>query len=320
MVPPAMQAKSCSPSQTPLTVLEPPGQEENPPGQDTILPPRRPVPSNSVDLPKPLLLNALKVVKPCAKGMHATYYGYRWYDPLTGRWPSRDPIGEVEWVYEETGYPNIYGFCFNSPFDWVDYLGLDPYAIHARDNKKSDDNAFKDRANKGAGEKNSKPFTTGQELIAVCKSLKDISSLDIHAHGNSAGIGGQGTGNGIYIYDVGKPGVTATVEDLAKAIKNGEIDLEKGAKIRIFACQCDVFAQKLSELLKDKRPDVSVTGAEGNVAPNKNETGAKSDAKKNPDGTYQRDSKGNPVPGKFNTYQGGEKKGTSPTISYKQRS
>ena len=23
------------------------------------------------------------------------YYGYRWYDPLTGRWPSRDPIAEV---------------------------------------------------------------------------------------------------------------------------------------------------------------------------------------------------------------------------------
>jgi RHS repeat-associated protein len=23
------------------------------------------------------------------------YYGYRWYDPLTGRWPSRDPIGEI---------------------------------------------------------------------------------------------------------------------------------------------------------------------------------------------------------------------------------
>jgi RHS repeat-associated protein len=23
------------------------------------------------------------------------YYGYRYYDPVTGRWPSRDPIGEV---------------------------------------------------------------------------------------------------------------------------------------------------------------------------------------------------------------------------------
>jgi RHS repeat-associated protein len=22
------------------------------------------------------------------------YYGYRYYDPVTGRWPNRDPIGE----------------------------------------------------------------------------------------------------------------------------------------------------------------------------------------------------------------------------------
>ncbi|MEI7957239.1 MAG: RHS repeat-associated core domain-containing protein, partial [Verrucomicrobiota bacterium] len=31
------------------------------------------------------------------------YYGYRYYDPLTGRWPSRDPIGEK-------GGVNLYGF------------------------------------------------------------------------------------------------------------------------------------------------------------------------------------------------------------------
>ena len=31
------------------------------------------------------------------------YYGYRFYDPLTGRWPSRDPIGE-------DGGINLYGF------------------------------------------------------------------------------------------------------------------------------------------------------------------------------------------------------------------
>jgi hypothetical protein len=25
---------------------------------------------------------------------HVAYYGYRYYDPVAGRWPSRDPIGE----------------------------------------------------------------------------------------------------------------------------------------------------------------------------------------------------------------------------------
>ncbi|MBN8460559.1 MAG: RHS repeat-associated core domain-containing protein [Verrucomicrobia bacterium] len=48
------------------------------------------------------------------------YYGYRWYDPLTGRWPSRDPIGE-------DGGLNLYGFVGNNGLDWVAILGLDKY-------------------------------------------------------------------------------------------------------------------------------------------------------------------------------------------------
>jgi len=46
------------------------------------------------------------------------YYGYRYYDPVTGRWPSRDPIGEE-------GGVNLHGFLGNDgPNQW-DYLGLD---------------------------------------------------------------------------------------------------------------------------------------------------------------------------------------------------
>jgi RHS repeat-associated protein len=44
------------------------------------------------------------------------YYGYRFYDPETGRWPSRDPIGEMG------GY-NLYGFGYNSPTNGYDFLG-----------------------------------------------------------------------------------------------------------------------------------------------------------------------------------------------------
>jgi RHS repeat-associated protein len=47
------------------------------------------------------------------------YYGYRWYDPLTGRWPSRDPIGE-------RGGVNLYGFIYNSPSATVDVEGMRP--------------------------------------------------------------------------------------------------------------------------------------------------------------------------------------------------
>ena len=44
-------------------------------------------------------------------------YGYRWYDPGTGRWPSRDPI-------EEEGGVNLYGFLGNDGMNKQDHLGL----------------------------------------------------------------------------------------------------------------------------------------------------------------------------------------------------
>ena len=43
---------------------------------------------------------------------------YRAYDPVTGRWLSRDPIGE-------DGGINLYGYVFNDPIGLVDQLGLD---------------------------------------------------------------------------------------------------------------------------------------------------------------------------------------------------
>ncbi len=45
------------------------------------------------------------------------YYGYRYYDPVTGRWPSRDPI-------EEEGGVNLYGFVRNRAVNNVDKYGL----------------------------------------------------------------------------------------------------------------------------------------------------------------------------------------------------
>jgi uncharacterized protein RhaS with RHS repeats len=43
-------------------------------------------------------------------------YGYRYYDPLTGRWPARDPI-------EEEGGVNLYGIVDNNCINYLDYLG-----------------------------------------------------------------------------------------------------------------------------------------------------------------------------------------------------
>jgi RHS repeat-associated protein len=45
------------------------------------------------------------------------YYGYRYLDPNTGRWPSRDPI-------EERGGKNLYGFVGNDGVNTWDFFGL----------------------------------------------------------------------------------------------------------------------------------------------------------------------------------------------------
>ena len=50
------------------------------------------------------------------------YYGYRYYNPTTGRWPSRDPL-------EEEGGRNLYVFVFNDPSDQPDILGLNAFHL-----------------------------------------------------------------------------------------------------------------------------------------------------------------------------------------------
>jgi RHS repeat-associated protein len=46
-----------------------------------------------------------------------SYYGYRYYDALRGRWPSRDPI-------EERGGVNLYSIVDNDVTNVTDFLGL----------------------------------------------------------------------------------------------------------------------------------------------------------------------------------------------------
>lgn len=46
-----------------------------------------------------------------------SYYGFRYYDPVTGRWPSRDPINE-------RGGLNLYAMVGNDSVNFVDFLGL----------------------------------------------------------------------------------------------------------------------------------------------------------------------------------------------------
>ena len=48
-------------------------------------------------------------------------YGYRYYDPVTGHWLSKDPIGE-------RGRVNLYGFVGNDGINKLDFMGLNARA------------------------------------------------------------------------------------------------------------------------------------------------------------------------------------------------
>ncbi len=50
------------------------------------------------------------------------YWGYRYYDPVLGRWLNRDPIGEA-------GGVNLYAYVNNCPSLYVDAWGLDDYTV-----------------------------------------------------------------------------------------------------------------------------------------------------------------------------------------------
>ena len=83
-------------------------------------------------------------------------YGHRYYDPVAGRWLSKDPI-------EEKGGVNLYGFLVNNSNDKIDLIGLSPgvfvkpnhitiFAGHGLENRAfndvpgSGDNTLKDPA------------------------------------------------------------------------------------------------------------------------------------------------------------------------------
>ena len=113
-VPPAMQATHFQPSPTHPAVPKPPGPGENPPDSGPAPPSDRPSPPKPIN---PFTSNALQQPEPAAEGCHVAFYGYRWHDPLTGRWPSRDPI-------EEEGGVNLYGFVGNDGTNYSDALGM----------------------------------------------------------------------------------------------------------------------------------------------------------------------------------------------------
>ena len=67
--------------------------------------------------PVPRGRNRPKTLKSRGLRPRVTEYQYRYYDPVTGRWPSRDPI-------EEQGGVNLYAFVGNDGVNYFDLYGL----------------------------------------------------------------------------------------------------------------------------------------------------------------------------------------------------
>jgi hypothetical protein len=71
-----------------------PGDGDSDPGCGSIRRPTRPRAPGPRNTGNRLTRKQLGEDRPDGKMNHVADYGYRYYDPLTGRWPSRDPIGD----------------------------------------------------------------------------------------------------------------------------------------------------------------------------------------------------------------------------------
>ena len=101
----------------PRTDTHQPGDDDADPGTRAPSPSPRPSPPRPGNAPRSRSVHPLKPSKLAENAVHVADYLYRYYDPLTGRWPSRDPIGE-------RGGVNLYGFVGNDGVSGKDKLGL----------------------------------------------------------------------------------------------------------------------------------------------------------------------------------------------------
>ena len=101
-----------------------PPEDDPPAGNTPISPSPPPKPPTDGFLHNSLPANDSSDDASPPKTAGVTYYGYRYYDPLTGRWPSRDPIGE-------RGGINLYGFVGNDGVNLWDALGKAPGDIYS---------------------------------------------------------------------------------------------------------------------------------------------------------------------------------------------
>ena len=100
------------------TLHDTPPDDASPAGSTPVRPKTPPGSPSSGNALNSLDRSTFREEDPAGNGVDVAQYGYRFYDPVTGRWPSRDPLGE-------RGGVNLYGFVKNRPIEAIDLLGLD---------------------------------------------------------------------------------------------------------------------------------------------------------------------------------------------------
>lgn len=73
-------------------------------------------------------------------------FGYRDYDPDTGRWTAKDPIGF------NGGDIDLYGYCLNNPVNLVDQMGLEAWIIVNRIGNQGTISAVDSDGNRASGD------------------------------------------------------------------------------------------------------------------------------------------------------------------------
>jgi RHS repeat-associated protein len=104
----------------PTTDTHQPGDDDADPGTGVTATSPRPRPPRPGNASRSRSLRPQKPSKLAENAVHVADYLYRYYDPLTGCWPSRDPI-------EESGGMNLYGFLRNKTINLIEILGLQEY-------------------------------------------------------------------------------------------------------------------------------------------------------------------------------------------------
>jgi len=111
-------------------------RDDEPPASEASIGPKTPKGPVSPQITiNPLVVNASRRRSKRHNEGRVTHYGYRYYDPVTGRWPSRDPLHEVGSqstfrLANTRRFPSdwdlglSYVFVRNSPLKNIDYLGM----------------------------------------------------------------------------------------------------------------------------------------------------------------------------------------------------